>query len=204
MKKFAGLARLSMGIWLFAWPIYLCSTWVAVGSATAAFATVPQLVALVLVGICLFAIWLRVSTLTKVGGSLAFFAGIAAFALFFVNYRGLTASQTLVLGQPSAITRVCEVVSWFLFVAGYFTLLFGAIRDSRAPRTWLVFSGLYSALIWAWTNFTGTKLLDGRVQRLFDLAILEALFTLSTLLIVLIVLVDFVATRFRDRKRHVG
>jgi hypothetical protein len=100
----------------------------------------------------------------------------------------------------SAPIRLIEIVALVVFVVAYFVLLFGALGSSGARRAWLTFALLYSAAIWAWTNFTVTKLLDGTVQRLFDLAILQALFTLSTLLIGLVLVIDLVASK-SNRKR---
>ncbi len=203
MKKINGVAKAILGLWLAAWPAYLCATWAAVGSATAAFATLPQAVALIVVLASAVAIWARTSILNRVGSSVVVVSGLAAYALFLVNLQSSPIAQASGSAGASGVspaTRVIEVVTWFLFIAGYFTLLFGLIRQSRARRTWLVFAAMYSALIWAWTNFTGTKLLNGSVQRLFDLAILEALFTLSTLLIGLILMIDLIWNRVSARR----
>jgi hypothetical protein len=205
MRRLAGLAKGFLAVWLAAWPVYLCATWVLIGSVTAAFDTVLQVSGLVVLAIALGLSWRKLNRLARIGGLLAVISGLLAYAAYLFGIADLKSSETVatagVLGNSATSPiRLVEIVALFVFVGAYFTLLFGFVRLARASRTWLSFSLLYSAAIWAWTNFTGTKLLDGTVQRLFDLAILQALFTLSTLLIGLILVIDLVASK-SNRKR---
>jgi len=206
MRRLAVLAKGFLAVWLAAWPVYLCATWVVIGSVTAAFDTVLQASGLVVLAIALGLSWRKLNRLARVGGTLAAISGLLAYVVYLWEVAGLKAGEKVAAvasgaaATASAPIRVFEIAALFVFVGAYFTLLFGFVRLARASRAWLSFSLLYSAAIWAWTNFTGTKLLDGTVQRLFDLAILQALFTLSTLLIGLVLVIDLVASK-SNRKR---
>jgi hypothetical protein len=208
MRRLSGFAKGFVGIWLAAWPVYLCATWAMLGSVTAAFDTLPQVAGLVLLATALGLAWRKLNRLAKVGGPLLAVSGLLAFAAYLIEVAGLptqgvTAAASLAMGSSGlAPIRVLEILALFVFVGAYFTLLFGLLRSAAARGVWLWFALLYSAAIWAWTNFTGTKLLDGTVQRLFDLAILQALFTLSTLLIGLILVIDLVANKSIGKSKN--
>jgi hypothetical protein len=200
MRRLSGWAKGFVGVWLAVWPVYLCATWVLLGSVTAAFDTWMQVAGLVLLAIAIGLSWRRLNRLAKIGGLLVVASGLTAYAAYLLGIADLKSSETVatadLLGSNgSAPIRLLEIVALFVYVGAFFVLLFGALGSTGARRAWLSFALLYSAAIWAWTNFTGTKLLDGTVQRLFDLAILQALFTLSTLLIGLVLVIDLVTKK---------
>jgi hypothetical protein len=201
MRKIADATNRVIGFWLAAWPVYLCATWALIGSVTAAFDTWIQVAFILLLAAALGLGWKNLNRLAKVGGVLLVVAGLAAYSAYLLEINNPMSSTIGKAGTPLAPLRVVELVALFLFIAAFFTLQFGLIRASKTRSTWLLFAALYSAAIWAWTNYTGTKLLDGTVQRLFDLAILQALFTVSTLLIGLILVIDLVVSK-SIRKRH--